>query len=408
MIISNLKLSHQNDLISLSVLAEYEDSCRAPQTLSISLAKKYEHMIAPGYEAFLLGCFSAALYHQEQRIHIAGSLCPYLKNNIHSALRLQKKWWLTADHFILEITAENYAPASFHNENRAAGCFYSGGIDSLASILTNSQCFDEKHPYRYKYAFLVYGLDIGDPNRDPRPDLFQSALDRQAPLAKQMGMELIPIWTNIRDIEPDRLFYERMHFGGMLSGLSHAMSQSISRCSIASDITLELQDPWGSHSALNACFSSSYLTFTTETSHLDRTEKTDLVAQNNTALSSIRVCFNTNYIEGKYVNCGKCEKCIRTKLALQAYDKLDACDIFPDREIDYQVVLYTSMPETSRMEYYNEALSSLLEQQGHLQSATIVRTIHGHPAFKYKMLRAKRDIKGLYWRLSRKLKSIIK
>jgi len=386
MLISDLKLKKEGGLATLSALVEFELAKVSARILRISVPVSYEGMLHAGYEAFLLGCYSAALYHNEERIHVQGAICPYLKNQLTSALILQKRWWFPKGFNLPEITAEQYIAPSLPTD-RKAGCFFSGGVDSLASILVNNHNFETNHQYRYKYAFLAYGLDIGDPNRSEDDELFKRALENQGGVADEMGLTLIPIWTNMRDIEPNGWFYEYLQVGSLLSGLAHAVSNSVSRCSIAADHTPEYMIPTGNHIFLNSYLTSSYLQFYSEVSHLDRTDKVGLIAQNEIALSSIRVCYYTNNIKLGHINCGYCEKCLRTKLGLLAHGKLSECNAFPNLDIDKSYLLSVDITEEHGMEYYNDHLANLLEKQGETSYADIVRTINGHPALKYKIKR---------------------
>jgi len=385
MLISGLKHINDGKVATLSVLVEFETT-EVVKTLSISVPVEYENMLYEGYEAFLLGCYSAALYRNEKGIHVRGTICPYLKDHLTSALILQKKWWFPKGFNFPEITADYYSAPTLP-ANRKSGCFFSGGVDSLASILANNQNFEAGHQYRYKYAFLVYGLDIGDPNRSEEHELFERALESQEVFAKEMNLTLIPIWTNMRDIEPNGWFYEKMHFASLLSGLAHAMGNSISRCSIAADNTPQYMVPWGSNDSLNVYLTSSFLQFCSEVSHLNRTEKVGLIAKNEVAMSSIRVCYYTGHIKSGHVNCGYCEKCLRTKLALLAHGELSACNVFPNLDIDKNRLLSINVTAGPNEEFYNEHLASLLEKRGEISYANIIRTINGHPQLKYKIKR---------------------
>ena len=56
-----------------------------------------------------------------------------------------------------------------------------------------------------------------------------------------------------------------------------------------------------------------------------RVKKTALVAQSETALKNLRVCF---FKPEEVINCEKCEKCLRSKANLRAVGALDRCTTF--------------------------------------------------------------------------------
>ncbi|MDP2561431.1 hypothetical protein [Psychrobium sp. 1_MG-2023] len=400
MIISDCRIEKNADYATLLAEVCFENNDKPPLTLNISLPRSRENMLQCSFEPFLLGAFPAALLHSEHRIHIEGNLCPYLKSNLEAAMRLQKHWWFTKDHRLPTITAVSYFPTDLTHNDRAPACFFSGGIDSISALLTNAQTFSTDHPMRYKYALLAFGLDIGDPNREIPSGLFERALAEQDKLAQELDLTLIPIYTNIRDIEPDGKFYETMHFAALLSGLAHALGNRINSSAIASDLAAEYLTSWGGHPSLNCFYRSSYQDFLTECHHLDRTQKVGLVAQNETALASIRVCYNTDHIDNEHINCGYCEKCVRTKLALLAYGKLEHATCFPDSTIDIDKLRLVNMKDILSVEYYNERLADLLEQRGHHNYSDVVRTINGTPKLTYRIKRFIIAFKKAYWRIA--------
>jgi hypothetical protein len=387
MLLANIALKSTEDRAVLSCEVTYESSRKDSMTLYIAVDSIHGHMLVESYEAFLLGCFSAALYHDEERIHIEGNLCPYLKNNVSSALLLLKRWWTPGRARVPALSSNSSEPYDGEIAGRKSACFYSGGIDSLANILQNHDTFSKSHLFRYKFGLLVYGLDIGDPNRVNAEDLFQNAILSQKVFADSVGLELIPIWTNIRDIEPDGHFYEEMHFACLLAGLAHALCKSIFRCSISADNTPEYMEKWGSHIALNSLLDSSCLTMTTECSNLDRTDKVGLVAGNSVALSSLRVCYFTNNLEVNFLNCGRCEKCMRTKLALLAHGKLASCSVFPNHRIDVNRIYSVDATRFPGNEFYNDNLADRLDGQGYREYADAIRVINGSGGIRHLITR---------------------
>jgi hypothetical protein len=72
---------------------------------------------------------------------------------------------------------------------------------------------------------------------------------------------------------------------------------------------------WGSHPALDVNFSSQRLTIVHDGARFSRLDKVRELAAWPTALANLRVC-TENPATG--LNCGECEKCIRTRLELLA------------------------------------------------------------------------------------------
>jgi hypothetical protein len=72
---------------------------------------------------------------------------------------------------------------------------------------------------------------------------------------------------------------------------------------------------------------------------LTRLDKTKLVADWNVALQNLRVCNKTNLIKPDALNCGQCEKCVRTMLALVSLGMLDKTRAFPEDNLSEELVL---------------------------------------------------------------------
>lgn len=65
------------------------------------------------------------------------------------------------------------------------------------------------------------------------------------------------------------------------------------------------------------CFATSKLRIISAGGEGDRNDKIEFIADNPLAQKYLHVCINTE------MNCGRCEKCLRTLLALDAVNKLD-------------------------------------------------------------------------------------
>jgi hypothetical protein len=87
----------------------------------------------------------------------------------------------------------------------------------------------------------------------------------------------------------------------------------------------------GSHLVMDHLLSTESMDTVHDSSHLMRPEKTAVVSNWSATHSTLRVCFNrTGYREnvGSIVNCGRCEKCIRTMKTLEISGKLERYGTF--------------------------------------------------------------------------------
>lgn len=119
-------------------------------------------------------------------------------------------------------------------------------------------------------------------------------------------------------------------FGAVLVAVAHAFSSRIDLCYIASSYDIENLAPCGSHSLLAPQYSS----FAMKISHRDlswsRIDKITLIKGWKTGMDNLRVC--PANVKDR-LNCGRCEKCVRTMTGLVAVDALDKCGAFVENDV---------------------------------------------------------------------------
>jgi hypothetical protein len=123
---------------------------------------------------------------------------------------------------------------------------------------------------------------------------------------------------------------------------------------------------------------------------LSRLDKTILIADWDVALQNIRVC-GPNW-PGE--NCGCCEKCVRTMLALQALGVLDKTKAFHQNDLSVDLVRKVHIPKPSTKggygkEIYYLELMPLLAKNGH---EDLANAIH-HVIQKYRNRYHKKSLK---------------
>ncbi|MCK4785576.1 MAG: hypothetical protein KAV87_17615, partial [Desulfobacteraceae bacterium] len=92
--------------------------------------------------------------------------------------------------------------------------------------------------------------------------------------------------------------------------------------------------PFGSHPLTDPNYSSSELRIRHGGLTLSRLDRTKLIVDWDVALQHIKVC-QPNW-PGE--NCGQCEKCVRTMLALVALGALDKTGAFPHNDVSEEMV----------------------------------------------------------------------
>jgi len=198
---------------------------------------------------------------------------------------------------------------------RNAASFFSGGVDSYYTYL--------KHRERITRLIFAVGFDM-QLSQTSFANLVQKQI-REA--ADKLGVGLISIRSNIHDFS-DKYVHWRYYHGAVLGGVASLLSSELDTVYIASSHNYSDLFPWGSHPILDPHWSTEAVQVINDGCEATRLQKLALVAQNDVALQTLRVCFNNK--NDRY-NCNRCEKCFRTKIALYALGALERCQTFqPD------------------------------------------------------------------------------
>lgn len=337
-----------------------EDCDHKPFEMYFETEPEFERDIWPNPHSFLLASFVAAMHFGELRLRVDGKVCPMLCDGLNVAMRLLKLWH-GEPRQIVEIEAESgFSPRPFNTRKRTASLL-SGGVDSLALLYYNRSQLPLDHEYSIKDCFLIYGLDIGDPNKAPRHDVFEATKTSMQEITGDVQASLIPVYTNQRELISDWRVYEKDQYVSCLSSVAHAFSSRISRCVIALDNTVEFLMPHASHPRLNSNFSSSDLEIRSSMEKFSRLDKTRIIAERKIALENLRVCWMMNEIPEGQINCGKCPKCVRTMAELLVLDKLGEASTFPGNVLTKEMFETTRIELYVQREYYLELIQPMLE-----------------------------------------------
>jgi len=222
-----------------------------------------------------------------------------------------------------------------------AGAFLSGGIDSLAMLRANRLDFPLDHPRAIKDCLFVHGFDIGGADgADGEIETFERAVSSLSKVVKATQAILIPVSTNIRQLDNDVHFWIYEFHGAALSSIAHALSPRLTSVSIASGFDIPNIIPAATHPLIDPNYSSTALRIRHEGILFSRLEKVGLLADWDVALQNLRVC--TMNPPG-LLNCGKCEKCIRSMTELLAVGKLASAGVFPQDDVSEEMLSLWAM-----------------------------------------------------------------
>jgi hypothetical protein len=314
MIIGDRATVHTPKGVSLSASVTWEEQAIAPQTVRFDIGAPIAGGDRGSANAFLAACFPLAAVYGEQRLRIEGYPCPMLMEGLRTAHAWWRGWGGMPDRAPVIETGPRIPGRALRAQSRGA-MFLSGGVDSLHALLINHRLYHRDDPAYVRTAIVVHGFDIGKRPRDPEQTRFEMLLARLAPIAAETGVTLVPCRTNLRHLPSPLGFWGYRHNGAALAAVGHATIPGPSHILIASGNGVANDGPLGSHPTIDGLFSSQWLTVVHDGARFSRLDKVRDLARWPAALRALRVCSSQ---VGEQANCGRCEKCLRTRLELLA------------------------------------------------------------------------------------------
>ncbi len=190
------------------------------------------------------------------------------------------------------------------------GTFFSGGIDSWQTLLANPDITD---------LIYVHGFDIAI----DQPQASATVESRLADTARRRGKPLRIVRTDLRRLLDRYAVWDIAH-GPVMAAVALLFAPSCERILIPSSNPYTALEPRGSHPLHDHLWSTEWCRIEHHGAHLTRAEKTEQVAPCQDALDVLRVCWR----DVDRYNCGRCEKCLRTMVALDAIGALGRCPTF--------------------------------------------------------------------------------
>lgn len=224
--------------------------------------------------------------------------------NVQKIAALYHEWFPELQ--LQELELYNYqSRRDCFNVNDDSVLAFTGGVDSLHALHTltnNKECPTLLH---------IEGFDNHYQDVDIYKDIYRNL--RQLEITYNLNQH-ITIATNIRDFTEKYIDWEKIH-GLCLAGAVYTLETSPKIMYLSVNWTQAEDYNCGCQDTLNPLFSSEKTTFK-DTGLETRISKIKALSQNTHLLPYIRVCWQN---PSHRVNCGVCEKCIRTILALAAF-----------------------------------------------------------------------------------------
>jgi len=347
---------------ALEATVVWERGKREPQEIRYTIPEAYGHLASRTPDPFVCAGVMAAAYNLEPRLEVEEPMCPTLVDGAQAAMQHQQRARRDFSPIPIEGPTTNGPRTPIASPTSAM--MFSGGIDSLATLLANREKHspDDEGYFRYgivlSSGFDVFEIEPGS--------WYWRKLEKMAQAA---NIELIPVATNAREMQPADHFFLNYFFGPLLASLGHFLSAGISRVAIGSAGS-EDRSLHGSHPDLDPLFSSGAVEIIHDLSDATRFAKTRKVADWPAAHHRVRFCLYPPRSADR-LNCGRCEKCLRTMLSLLALDRLDVTTFdLLDTSIEY---LERSLEFNWSSRTYYPEIADALHEAGYYEHESVVR-----------------------------------
>ncbi len=237
----------------------WEDCGRPPQQVFFETDREHAPYLWCNPHAFLVAGVMPAMRYGERRVALDAQACPELVVGLQTAMRWLRRWY-GESHQPVVIETLPGIPQLPSDADRRAAMFLSGGLDSLAVLWFNRTTYPLDHPNAYQTGILVHGFDIGAfQGGDQETAKFEQAMRAVKPIAEDVQLPLVPVYTNVRHLADEVDFWMHDFHAAALSSVAHAFSRSLCSVAISSTATIECLHAWGSHPLLDPCYSSADL-----------------------------------------------------------------------------------------------------------------------------------------------------
>lgn len=307
----------RSDQLEFSAEAEYADGTGFSLVFQVSPA--VSGLATGRADAFLLPCALLAMARGED-LEVAAPVSAKLLHNARFAVIPIFRRILSLPREIAIRAPE--AVSERYDGERGVVTGFSAGIDSFALL---QDYFFQAPPPGYKVTHLLFnniGSHFPTAEREPQ-EIYRWRLERIEAFARDIGLPLFRVQSNVQDLLPFEFWQTHSAINASAAFLFQPICAKFLYASGYSyrDIGVRAaRDPGIADPILVPSYATESLEGVSVGSHLTRMDKTRIVADMPWARTALDVCF---FPSGDTINCGKCDKCVRTLLTLEVLGRLE-------------------------------------------------------------------------------------
>ena len=248
----------------------------------------------------ILSCFLIPAMNARKEIVLPTAPSAKLRANLPHLMQTLASWNSGLSAVDVQWASKGQPFARGNEKARGVGCFFSGGVDSFFTLVQRKR--------EISHLILVQGFDIPE----SRPDLWARTCTMIGDVAASFEKREVVLKTDIRLLLDPVAGWGLTH-GAAIATTAHLLAGQIPRAIVPSSYTRAQLHPWGTHPELDPLWSGDAVDVEHDTVEVSRVQKVEAIAGDASAMKWLRVCWHNRDQE---YNCGKCPKCMRTRIAL--------------------------------------------------------------------------------------------
>ena len=282
-------------------------------------------------ESFLLATLFLAMA-EGRDLAVRGAASRTLLANL-SEFRDAWNCWAPETYAAVEFEPDSIVEDEGSGAPTSAVVAVSGGVDSYFTTWRHASGAAGHQTRTISLGAMVHGFDI----RRGHQGGFDRAFGTAAKVLETVSIPLAAVRTNLRAAVP--VNWEHLHGAALAAALQQFKSVAGSALIGSTEPYDDLVMAWGSNPITDHLLSSSSFRIIHDGAAFSRPEKTAALAEWPRARESLRVCWED---DATGMNCGACEKCLRTMMTFAAIGA-DMPSSFPPVETMAEAIEHTRL-----------------------------------------------------------------
>jgi hypothetical protein len=258
-------------------------------------------------DPFVLATIHLAMS-EEADLRVHGKVSPSLIRNLDDFQRAWSVWKPLEFPHPVDVVGDAELEEDLSGLDRTAISTFSGGVDSSFTAYRHATGTGLRYPRRLTAGVMSHGFDI--PLNEEAA--FQEAARRSRTMLESIGMSLIPVSTNFRDLPLEWSYVHGAAIASTLMLFRKRFSEGLIGQTVAYEALESMRE--GVNAVTDWWLSTDSFTVIPDGAGFGRAEKIWALKDWPEFLENLRVCWAGPY---HFKNCCRCEKCTRNILTFR-------------------------------------------------------------------------------------------